>query len=91
MSLTLKELKDRVIRDGRKHIQALQPDSTRLLGSLDRIATALEVIVQQQYHIALRPNLKQGKDESEVMVSDDEVYAQQEADELMKGRSEEED
>lgn len=66
-------------------------DFTALLGALDRIATALEVVVQQQYHIALRPNLKQGKDESEVMVSDDEIYAQQEHDDLMKGRPEEED
>jgi hypothetical protein len=58
---------------------------------LGRIATALEVIVEQQYHIALRPNLKQGKDESEIMESVDEVYAQQEVDDLMKGRPEEED
>ncbi|KKL04659.1 hypothetical protein LCGC14_2613830, partial [marine sediment metagenome] len=66
-------------------------DVKALLGSLERIATALEVIVEQQYHIALRPNLKQGKDESEVMESDDKVYAQQEVDDLMKGRPEEED
>ena len=52
---------------------------------LDRIATALEVMA------GLRPRTEQGKDESEVMVSDDVVYAQQEADELMKGRPEEED
>ena len=58
---------------------------------LDRIAIALEVIVEQQYHISLRPNLKQGEDESEVMVSDDAVYAQQEVDDLAKGRPEEED
>ena len=70
----------------------LQTDDFKaLLGSLERIATALEVIVEQQYHIALRPNLKQGKDESEVMESDDKVYAQQEVDDLMKGRPEEED
>ena len=39
----------------------------------------------------LRPRTEQGKDESEVMESVDEVYAQQEVDELMKGRPEEED
>ena len=52
---------------------------------LDRIAIALEVMA------GLRPRTEPGKDESEVMVSDDEVYAQQEVDELMKGRVEEED
>ena len=52
---------------------------------LDRIATALEVMA------GLRSRSEQGKDESEVMESVDEVYAQQEADELMKGRPEEED
>jgi hypothetical protein len=66
-------------------------DVKALLDSLERIATALEVIVEQQYHIALRPSLKQGKDESEIMESVDEVYAQQEVDDLMKGRPEEED
>ena len=60
-------------------------DVKALLGSLERIATALEVMA------GLRPRTEQGKDESEVMVSDDVVYAQQEADELMKGRPEEED
>ncbi len=52
---------------------------------LERVAIALEVMA------GLRPRTEQGKDESEVMVSDDVVYAQQEADELMKGRPEEED
>jgi hypothetical protein len=60
-------------------------DSKALLGSLERIAIALEVLA------GLRPRTEQGKDESEVMVSDDAVYAQQEVDELMKGRPEEED
>ena len=54
-------------------------------GILDRIATALEVMA------GLRPRVESSGDESEVMVSDDEVYAQQEVDELMKGRAEEED
>ena len=54
-------------------------------GILDRIATALEVMA------GLRSRTEPGKDESEVMESNDEVYAQQEADELMKGRVEEED
>ena len=66
-------------------------DSKALLGSLERIATALEVIVLRQYNVSLPLDGKQPKDESEVMVSDDEVYAQQEVDELMKGRAEEED
>ena len=52
---------------------------------LDRIAVALEVLA------GLRPRVEQGKDESEVMESDDKVYAQQEIDDLMKGRPEEED
>ena len=52
---------------------------------LDRIAVALEVLA------GLRPRMEQGKDESEVMESDDKVYAQQEVDDLMKGRPEEED
>ncbi|KKL52485.1 hypothetical protein LCGC14_2285010 [marine sediment metagenome] len=52
---------------------------------LDRIATALEVMA------GLRPRTEQGEDESEVMESVDAVYAQQEVDELMKGRPEEED
>ena len=72
----------------------MKPQETEydpLSAVLDRIATALEVIVEQQYHIALRPNLKQGKDESEVMESVDEVYAQQEVDDLTKGRPPEED
>lgn len=54
-------------------------------GILERIATALEVIA------GLRPITGPGKDESEVMESVDEVYAQQEVDEVMKGRPEEED
>ena len=52
---------------------------------LDRIAVALEVMA------GLRQRTEQGKDESEVMQSDDKVYAQQEEDDLMKGRPEEED
>ncbi len=52
---------------------------------LERIATALEVMA------GLRPITEPGKDESEVMESDDKVYAQQEIDDLMKGRPEEED
>ena len=60
-------------------------DSKALLGSLERIAIALEVLA------GLRSRTEPGKDESEVMVSDDVVYAQQEIDELMKGRAEEED
>ncbi|KKN03398.1 hypothetical protein LCGC14_1108050 [marine sediment metagenome] len=60
-------------------------DSKALLGSLERIATALEVMA------GLRPITGPGKDESEVMESDDKVYAQQEVDDLMKGRPEEED
>ena len=52
---------------------------------LDRIATALEVMA------GLRLRTEPGKDESEVMESNDAVYAQQEVDELMKGRPEEED
>ncbi len=52
---------------------------------LDRIAIALEVMA------GLRSRTEPGKDESEVMESVDEVYAQQEADELTKGRVEEED
>ncbi len=71
--------------------QPKKNDFRALVRVLDRVATALEVIVEQQYHIALRPNLKQGKDESEVMESVDEVYAQQEVDDLMKGKPEEED
>ena len=71
--------------------QPKKNDFRALVRVLDRVATALEVIVEQQYHIALRPNLKQGKDESEVMESIDTVYAQQEEDDLMKGRQEEED
>jgi hypothetical protein len=66
-------------------------DVKALLGSLERIATALEVIVEQQYHIALRPNLKQGKDESEVMESNDAEYARVEQEDFEKGRPEEED
>ena len=60
-------------------------DSKALLGSLERIATALEVLA------GLRPRTEPGKDESEVMESDDAVYAQQEVDELMKGRPEEDE
>jgi hypothetical protein len=60
-------------------------DSKALLGSLERIATALEVLA------GLRLRTEQGKDESEVMESNDAVYAQQEVDELMKGRPPEED
>ncbi len=60
-------------------------DSKALLGSLERIAIALEVLA------GLRSRTEPGKDESEVMVSDDEVYAQQEVDDRMKGRAEEED
>ncbi len=52
---------------------------------LDRIAVALEVLA------GLRLRTEQGKDESEVMESNDEVYAQQEVDELMKGRPEEDE
>ena len=52
---------------------------------LERIATALEVLA------GLRSRTEQGKDESEVMESVDEVYAQQEVDDLMKGRPPEED
>ena len=52
---------------------------------LERIATALEVMA------GLRPRTEQGKDESEVMDSNDEVYAQQEVDDLTKGKPEEED
>ncbi len=52
---------------------------------LDRIAIALEVMA------GLRPITGPGKDESEVMESDDRVYAQQEIDDLTKGRPEEED
>ena len=60
-------------------------DVKALLGSLERIAIALEVLA------GLRPITGPGKDESEIMESNDEVYAQQEVDELMKGRAEEED
>jgi hypothetical protein len=66
-------------------------DSDPLSAVLDRIATALEVIVEQQYHIALRPNLKQGKDESEIMESDDVEFARLEQEDFEKGRPEEED
>ena len=52
---------------------------------LERIATALEVMA------GLRSRTEPGKDESEMMESDDKVYAQQEVDDLMKGRPEEED
>ena len=70
----------------------LQTDDFKaLLGSLERIATALEVIVLRQYNISLPLDSKQPKDESEVMESVDEVYAQQEVDELMKGRVEEDE
>ena len=70
----------------------LQTDDFKaLLGSLERIATALEVIVLRQYNVSLPLDGKQPKDESEVMESDDEVYAQQEVDDLMKGRPPEED
>ena len=60
-------------------------DSKALLGSLERIATALEVMA------GLRSRVESSGDESEVMESNDEVYAQQEHDELMKGRAPEED
>ena len=60
-------------------------DSKALLGSLERIATALEVMA------GLRPRIELSGDESEVMESVDEVYAQQETDDLMKGRPPEED
>ena len=60
-------------------------DSKALLGSLERIATALEVLA------GLRSRTKPGEDESEVMESVDAVYAQQEVDDLTKGRPEEED
>ena len=64
----------------------LQTDDFKaLLGSLERIATALEVLA------GLRSRTEPGKDESEIMESNDEVYAQQEVEELMKGRVEEED
>ncbi len=62
-----------------------QTDSDPLTAVLDRIAIALEVMA------GLRPRTEQGKDESEVMESDDAVYAQQEIDDLMKGRPPEED
>ncbi len=52
---------------------------------IERIAIALEVLA------GLRLRTEPGKDESEVMESNDAVYAQQEVDELMKGRPEEED
>ncbi len=60
-------------------------DVKALLGSLDRIATALEVLA------GLRPRTEQGKDESEVMWNTPEEYAQMERDELEKGRPPEED
>ena len=64
----------------------LQTDDFKaLLGSLERIAIALEVLA------GLRLRTEPGKEESEGMMSDDAVYAQQEVDELMKGRVEEED
>ncbi len=52
---------------------------------LDRIAVALEVMA------GLRPRVEQGKDESEVMESNDEEYARREQEEVDKGRPEEED
>ena len=60
-------------------------DSKALLGFLERIATALEVMA------GLRPRIELSGDESEVMESSDEVYAQQEVDDLTKGRPPEED
>ena len=61
------------------------PSPKDFLETLNRIATALEVLA------GLRLRVEQGKDESEVMESVDAVYAQQETDELMRGRPEEED
>ncbi|KKM75628.1 hypothetical protein LCGC14_1388360 [marine sediment metagenome] len=60
-------------------------DVKALLGSLERIATALEVMA------GLRLRTEQGKDESEVMESNDEEYARREQEEIDKGRPEEED
>ncbi|KKK71128.1 hypothetical protein LCGC14_2917040 [marine sediment metagenome] len=78
-------------KEGIQKFLSGEPSSKDFLRMLDRIATALEVIVLRQYNISLPLDGKQPKDESEVMESVDEVYAQQEVDELMKGRSEEED
>ena len=69
----------------RQKMKPPQTDSDPLTAVLGRIATALEVMA------GLRQRTEPGKDESEVMESVDAVYAQQEADELMKGRPEEED
>ncbi len=60
-------------------------DVKALLGSLERIATALEVMV------GLRLRTEQGKDESEVMESNDAEFARLEQEDFEKGRPEEED
>ena len=60
-------------------------DSKALLGSLERIATALEVMA------GLKARVQSSEDESEVMYGTDEDYARMQQEELEKGRPEEED
>ena len=69
----------------RRKMNPQKTDSDPLSAVLERIATALEVLA------GLRPRIESSGDESEVMDSVDEVYAQQEVDDLTKGRPEEED
>ncbi len=76
---------EQLMKGAKSSLRIGPSDSQVLQATLDRIATALEVMA------GLRPITGPGKDESEVMESDDAVYAQQEVDELMKGRVEEED
>ena len=56
-----------------------------IMEKLDRVATALEVLA------GLRPRAEQGKDESEIMESNDEEFARQEREDFEKGRPEEPD
>ncbi len=61
------------------------PSPKDFLRTLDRIATALEVMA------GLGARIESGKDESEVMESNDAEFARLEQQDFEKGRPEEED
>ena len=64
----------------------LHPDLAKVIDRLERIATALETIVREQYHISLAPvKVDKGGEEPDVSYSDDLTTLRHELIEMSKG------